>query len=264
VDHGGTAKSRRTIELGGDAGATTRRAAARRPHRAAPVSALGRRLGRRGGRDSGSASAAACDPRASGPGRPDHPGGGGVPAGATSQRGRVGRPGGGGRAGGAAPGRRRSTHGAAVPHRGGPDRLARLSALHLEELRRFAPQLQALWDGMDMSPWAAIGSGDLRPTGSWVAWVGQVRPVSAAPGQRCAGGGAARPCRRPPRTRTRTRRWLASSLPPLPLGGSYRATMFDRSTAAGYGLDDGDPAPGQHKRRHPSVRGGARSVPNHR
>jgi hypothetical protein len=36
--------------------------------------------------------------------------------------------------------------------------------------------------------------------------------------------------------------------------GSYRAAMFDRSTAAGYGLDDGDPAPGQHKRRHPSGR----------
>lgn len=31
------------------------------------------------------------------------------------------------------------------------DRLARLSALHLEELRRFAPQLQALWNGLDMS-----------------------------------------------------------------------------------------------------------------
>jgi DNA-binding MarR family transcriptional regulator len=34
----------------------------------------------------------------------------------------------------------------------GADRLARLSALHLEELRRFAPQLEALWDGLDMSP----------------------------------------------------------------------------------------------------------------
>ena len=34
----------------------------------------------------------------------------------------------------------------------GVDRLARLSALHLEELRRFAPQLEALWDGLDMSP----------------------------------------------------------------------------------------------------------------
>ena len=31
----------------------------------------------------------------------------------------------------------------------GADRLARLSALHLEELRRFAPQLEALWDGLD-------------------------------------------------------------------------------------------------------------------
>jgi DNA-binding MarR family transcriptional regulator len=30
-------------------------------------------------------------------------------------------------------------------------RLARLSALHLEELRRFAPQLEARWDGLDMS-----------------------------------------------------------------------------------------------------------------
>jgi hypothetical protein len=59
------------------------------------------------------------------------------------------------------------------------------------------------------------------------------------------------PCRRPPRTRTRTRRWLASPLPPRPLDGSYRAAMFDRSTAAGHGLDDGDPAPGQHERRHP-------------
>jgi DNA-binding MarR family transcriptional regulator len=36
--------------------------------------------------------------------------------------------------------------------RDGADRLARLSALHLEELRRFAPQLEALWDGLDMSP----------------------------------------------------------------------------------------------------------------
>jgi DNA-binding MarR family transcriptional regulator len=33
----------------------------------------------------------------------------------------------------------------------GADRLARPSALHLEELRRFAPQLEALWDGLDMS-----------------------------------------------------------------------------------------------------------------
>jgi DNA-binding MarR family transcriptional regulator len=33
----------------------------------------------------------------------------------------------------------------------GADRLAWLSALHLEELRRFAPQLEALWDGLDMS-----------------------------------------------------------------------------------------------------------------
>jgi DNA-binding MarR family transcriptional regulator len=34
----------------------------------------------------------------------------------------------------------------------GADRLARLSALDLEELRRSAPQLEALWDGLDMSP----------------------------------------------------------------------------------------------------------------
>jgi hypothetical protein len=34
----------------------------------------------------------------------------------------------------------------------GADRLARLSALHLEELRRFAPQLEARWDRLDMSP----------------------------------------------------------------------------------------------------------------
>ena len=53
------------------------------------------------------------------------------------------------------------------------------------------------------------------------------------------------------RTRTRTRRWLASPFPLRPLDASYRATIFDRSTAAGYGLNDGDPAPGQHKRRHP-------------
>ena len=33
----------------------------------------------------------------------------------------------------------------------GADRLARLSAWRLEELRRFAPQLEALWDGLDMS-----------------------------------------------------------------------------------------------------------------
>lgn len=31
----------------------------------------------------------------------------------------------------------------------GTDRLARLTALHLEELRRFAPKLEALWDGLD-------------------------------------------------------------------------------------------------------------------
>ncbi len=31
----------------------------------------------------------------------------------------------------------------------GADRLARLAALHLEELRRLAPQLEALWDGLD-------------------------------------------------------------------------------------------------------------------
>ena len=34
---------------------------------------------------------------------------------------------------------------------GGADRLARLSALDLEELRRSAPQLEARWDGLDMS-----------------------------------------------------------------------------------------------------------------
>jgi DNA-binding MarR family transcriptional regulator len=34
----------------------------------------------------------------------------------------------------------------------GADRLAWLSALHLEELRRFAPQLEARWDRLDMSP----------------------------------------------------------------------------------------------------------------
>jgi DNA-binding MarR family transcriptional regulator len=33
----------------------------------------------------------------------------------------------------------------------GADRLAPLSALHPEELRRIAPQLEALWDGLDMS-----------------------------------------------------------------------------------------------------------------
>lgn len=37
------------------------------------------------------------------------------------------------------------------PTADGADRLARLSALHLEELRRFAPQLEALWDGLDMT-----------------------------------------------------------------------------------------------------------------
>jgi len=112
----------------------------------------------------------------------------------------------------------------------GADRLARLSALHPEELRRFAPQLEALWDGLDMSLEAA--SGRVTTTRSWVAWVGQGRPVSAVPGQRCAGDGAVRPCRRPPRTRTRTRRWLASPLPPRPLERSYRVTILDRSTAA--------------------------------
>ena len=33
----------------------------------------------------------------------------------------------------------------------GADRLARLSALDLGVLRRFTPQLEALWDGLDMS-----------------------------------------------------------------------------------------------------------------
>jgi DNA-binding MarR family transcriptional regulator len=33
----------------------------------------------------------------------------------------------------------------------GANRLARLSASQLEELRRFAPQPQALWNGLDMS-----------------------------------------------------------------------------------------------------------------
>ena len=101
--------------------------------------------------DSGSATAAARHPRASGPGGPDHPRGGGVPAGATSQRGRAGRQGGGGRTGRAAPGRRRFAGGAACLTAAGADRLARLSAVHLEELRWFAPQLPALWDGLDMS-----------------------------------------------------------------------------------------------------------------
>jgi DNA-binding MarR family transcriptional regulator len=31
----------------------------------------------------------------------------------------------------------------------GSDRLARLSAVHLEELRRFAPDLEAMWEGLD-------------------------------------------------------------------------------------------------------------------
>jgi DNA-binding MarR family transcriptional regulator len=30
----------------------------------------------------------------------------------------------------------------------GADRLARLTELHLEELRRLAPHLEALWDGL--------------------------------------------------------------------------------------------------------------------
>lgn len=32
----------------------------------------------------------------------------------------------------------------------GAERLARLSALHLEELRRFEPHLEALWEGLDL------------------------------------------------------------------------------------------------------------------
>jgi DNA-binding MarR family transcriptional regulator len=34
----------------------------------------------------------------------------------------------------------------------GSDRLARLAALHVEELHRLAPQLEALWDGLDDRP----------------------------------------------------------------------------------------------------------------
>jgi DNA-binding MarR family transcriptional regulator len=33
----------------------------------------------------------------------------------------------------------------------GNDRLARLAQLHLEELRRLVPQLEALWEGLDVS-----------------------------------------------------------------------------------------------------------------
>jgi DNA-binding MarR family transcriptional regulator len=34
----------------------------------------------------------------------------------------------------------------------GASRLARLSALHLEELRRFEPHFEALWQGLDAQP----------------------------------------------------------------------------------------------------------------
>ncbi len=42
----------------------------------------------------------------------------------------------------------------------GADRLARLSALHLEELERFAPQLEALWGGLG----TVIGAGQPSPS----------------------------------------------------------------------------------------------------
>jgi hypothetical protein len=160
VDNGGTAKSRRTIALGCDAGATTRRAAARLPHRAAPVPALERRPGRHGGRD---ASPAACDPRASRPSRPDHPGESWLAAGAPSQRGRVGRPGGYGPAGGAAPGRRRSTGGAALPHCGWgrPSCPAVRSAPGGAQAIRAAARSAVGRTGH--VPGGRVGSGDLRP-----------------------------------------------------------------------------------------------------
>jgi hypothetical protein len=243
VDNGGTAKSRRTRALGCGAGATTRRAAARLPHRAAPVPALERRPGRHGGRD---ASPAACDPRASRPSRPDHPGESWLAAGAPSQRGRVGRPGGCGPAGGAAPGRRRSTGGAGCLTADGADRLARLSALHLEELRRFAPQLEALWDGLDMSLEAASGRVTYDPELGCLGWSrsASVRRTWAA--MRWRWGSAAMPATAPNTNQNQKMACISSSSPPLER--SYRGTILNRSTAAGSGLDDGDQAPSQHTR----------------
>jgi DNA-binding MarR family transcriptional regulator len=52
----------------------------------------------------------------------------------------------------------------------GADRLARLSALHLEELRRFAPQLEALWDGLDMSLEAASSRVTYDPELGCLGW----------------------------------------------------------------------------------------------
>ena len=90
-------------------------------------------------------------------------------------------------------------------------------------------------------------------SGSWGAWVGQARPVSAAPGRLCAGGGAAWPCRRPPLTRTR--RWLPFPLPPRPLGGLPRATILDHSRQRSTGSMTATPPPVQRSRRHPSGQG---------
>jgi len=95
----------------------------------------------------------------------------------------------------------------------GADRLARLSALHLEELRRFAPQLQALWDGLDMSLEAASGRVTYDPELGCLGWSSSASVRRAWAAMRWRWGSAAMPATAPNTNQNQKMASISSSSP---------------------------------------------------
>ena len=93
----------------------------------------------------------------------------------------------------------------------GADRLARLSALHLEELRRFAPQLQALWDGLDMSLEAASGRVTYDPELGCLGWSSSASVRRTWAAMRWRWGSAAMPATAPNRNQNKKMACISSS-----------------------------------------------------
>lgn len=95
----------------------------------------------------------------------------------------------------------------------GADRLARLSALHLEELRRFAPQLQALWDGLDMSLQATSGRVAYDPELGCLGWSSSASVRRTWAAMRWRWGSAAMPATAPNTNQNQKMACIASSSP---------------------------------------------------
>ena len=93
----------------------------------------------------------------------------------------------------------------------GADRLARLSALHLEELRRFAPQLQALWDGLDMSLEAASGRVTYDPELGCLGWSSSASVRRTWAAMRWRWGSAAMPATAPNTNQNKKMACISSS-----------------------------------------------------